>query len=194
LFFRGARRLLQLHAPVYRLIDHSARYYIPGMTLTRDIIAAIVTLARLIRTEADKRARAHGMTRAQWTILVNLEKQPGLLQKELAEILEVEPITVARLVDRLEARGMVERRGDPTDRRCWRLHLTDASRPLMSEIGAQLTDLADIVTAGLPEETRHLVAASLASMRDAITAEARRTPAPAAEPLEPVAEPLENFA
>jgi DNA-binding MarR family transcriptional regulator len=164
------------------------------MTLTRDIIAAIVTLARLIRTEADKRARAHGMTRAQWTILVNLEKQPGLLQKELAEILEVEPITVARLVDRLEARGMVERRGDPTDRRCWRLHLTDASRPLMSEIGAQLTDLADIVTAGLPEETRHLVAASLASMRDAITAEARRTPAPAAEPLEPVAEPLENFA
>jgi DNA-binding MarR family transcriptional regulator len=157
------------------------------MTLNRDIIAAIVTLARLVRTEADKRARAHGMTRAQWTILLNLEKQPGLLQKELAEILEVEPITVARLVDRLEARGMVERRGDPTDRRCWRLHLTDASRPLMSEIGAQLSDLADIVAAGLPEDTRRVVAASLGSMRDAITAEARRTPAPPAEPLEDVA-------
>ena len=77
----------------------------------RDIIGAIITLARLIKTEADKRARAHGMTRAQWGILINLERQPGLLQKELAELLEVEPITVARLIDRLEARGMVERRG-----------------------------------------------------------------------------------
>ena len=149
------------------------------MNLNRDIIAAIVTLARLIRTEADKRARAHGMTRAQWTILVNLEKQPGLLQKELAEILEVEPITVARLVDRLEARGMVERRADPTDRRCWRLHLTDA---------------ADMVAAGLPEETRETVAASLVRMRDAIAVEARRTPAPAAETLERVAEPAEEMA
>jgi MarR family transcriptional regulator for hemolysin len=148
------------------------------MTLNRDIVGAIVTLARLIRTEADKRARAHGMTRAQWTILLNLEKDPGLLQKELAEVLEVEPITVARLVDRLEARGMVERRGDPTDRRCWRLHLTDGSRPLMAEIGTQVSDLADIVTAGLPEETRRLVLAALGQMRDSIAVEARRTPAP----------------
>jgi len=151
------------------------------VSLHRDIITATVTLARLIRTEADKRARAHGMTRAQWTILLNLERQPGLLQKELAELLEVEPITVARLVDRLEARGMVERRGDPTDRRCWRLHLTDASRPLMSEIGAQLGDLATIVTAGLPIETLEIVAAALSSMRDAIAAEARRSPAPPAD-------------
>ncbi len=157
------------------------------MNLKRDIIAATVTLARLVRTEADKRARAHGMTRAQWTILLNLERQPGLLQKELAEVLEVEPITVARLVDRLEARGMVERRADPTDRRCWRLHLTDASRPLMAEIGAQLNDLAGIVTAGLPDETLHTLAAALASMRDHLAAEAKRSPAPPPEALEDVA-------
>jgi MarR family transcriptional regulator for hemolysin len=156
----------------------------PTMTLNRDIIAAIVTLARLIRTEADKRARAHGMTRAQWTILLNLEKQPGLLQKELAELLEVEPITVARLVDRLEARGMVERRGDPADRRCWRLHLTSESRPLMSEIGSQLTDLADIINAGLPVETLQIVASSLSSMRDAISVEAKRMPTPPLEPAD----------
>jgi DNA-binding MarR family transcriptional regulator len=159
----------------------------PMMTLQRDIIGAIVTLARLVRTEADKRARAHGMTRAQWTILLNLERQPGLLQKELAELLEVEPITVARLVDRLEARGMVERRGDPTDRRCWRLHLTDESRPLMSEIGAQLGDLAQIITSGLSNETLEIVASSLSSMRDAIAAEARRSPAPADGAAETVA-------
>jgi DNA-binding MarR family transcriptional regulator len=148
------------------------------MNLNRDILGAIVTLARLIRTEADKRARAHGMTRAQWTILLNLERQPGLLQKELAEVLEVEPITVARLVDRLEARGMVERRADPTDRRCWRLHLTDHSRPLMAEIGVQLDELAAIATPGIARETLELVAATLTAMRDAVTAEARRTPTP----------------
>jgi len=155
------------------------------MSLKRDVITAIVTLARLVRTEADKRARLHGMTRAQWTILLSLDRQPGLLQKELAELLEVEPITVARLVDRLEARGMVERRADPTDRRCWRLHLTDTSRPLMSEILAQVEELAEIATEGLSDETLELAAASLASMRDAIAAEVRRSPV--LPPIEDVA-------
>ena len=89
----------------------------------RDLMFLLHDVARLLRVDADKRARAHGMTRAQWGILIWLERQPGLSQKELAEILEVEPITVARLIDRLEARGMVERRPDPKDRRIWRLHL-----------------------------------------------------------------------
>jgi DNA-binding MarR family transcriptional regulator len=148
------------------------------MTLKRDITATIVTLARLIRTEADKRARLHGMTRAQWTILINLERQPGLLQKELAEVLEVEPITVARLVDRLEARGMVERRGDPADRRCWRLHLTGASRPLMDEINRQLTDLASIAMDGIDEGELAAMMPVLTRMREQVAAEIRRTPTP----------------
>ena len=148
------------------------------MSLNRDITATIVTLARLIRTEADKRARHHGMTRAQWTILINLERQPGLLQKELAEVLEVEPITVARLVDRLEARGMVERRGDPTDRRCWRLHLTDASRPLMSEIDRQLNELAAIAVDGIDPAELAKVAPLLSRMRVQVAAENGRSPMP----------------
>jgi DNA-binding MarR family transcriptional regulator len=160
------------------LLDDAVRYYLWIMSLNRDITATIVTLARLIRTEADKRARLHGMTRAQWTILINLERQPGLLQKELAEVLEVEPITVARLVDRLEARGMVERRGDPTDRRCWRLHLTDASRPLMSEIGHQLDDLAAIAVDGLDPELLASILPALTQMREQVAAEIRRTPVP----------------
>jgi DNA-binding MarR family transcriptional regulator len=146
--------------------------------MRRDIITSIVTLARLIKTEADKRARAHGMTRAQWVILINLDRQPGLLQKALAEILEVEPITVARLVDRLEARGMVERRGDPSDRRCWRLHLTDASRPLMGEIDRHLGELADICLAGVDQAATPALEDALARMRDAMAVEARRSPAP----------------
>ncbi len=155
-------------------------YYYWDMDTRRDIVTSIITLGRLIRTEADKRARAHGMTRAQWTILINLERQPGLLQKELAEIIEVEPITVARLVDRLEARGMVERRGDPSDRRCWRLHLTDASRPLMSEIGHQLGDLAAICLAGMDDAVIGKLQVALATMRESMADQVRRTQAVAA--------------
>ena len=90
----------------------------------------------------------------------------------------MEPITVARLVDRLEARGMVERRGDPTDRRCWRLHLTDASRPLMSEIGHQLDDLAAIAVDGLDPELLASILPALTQMREQVAAEIRRTPVP----------------
>jgi DNA-binding MarR family transcriptional regulator len=136
------------------------------MERKRDLLSDIVTLARLIRTEVDKRARTHGMTRAQWSILIRLEIQPGLLQKELAELLEVEPITVARLIDRLEARRMVERRPDPMDRRCWRLHLTDESRPLLGEIDVQLTDVARILCDGLPLETLETLSAAIKHMRD----------------------------
>ena len=135
------------------------------MKRTRDLLTNIVILARLIRTEADRRARAHGMTRAQWTLLIRLESHPGLLQKELAEILEVEPITVARLVDRLAARGMVERRADPGDRRCWRLHLTEAARPLLGEIDVQLSDMAQSLCADMGADNFATTAACLARMR-----------------------------
>src|SRR5579863_7948877 len=107
----------------------------------RDLMFLLHDVARLLRVDADKRARAHGMTRAQWVLLIWLERQPGLSQKELAEILEVEPITVARLIDRLEARGMVERRPDPKDRRIWRLHLLPPSAPVLSEMEEERTDL-----------------------------------------------------
>jgi DNA-binding MarR family transcriptional regulator len=154
------------------------------MTLNRDVIGAIVTLARLLRTEADKRARLHSMTRAQWTILLNLERKPGLRQKELAELLEVEPITVARLVDRLEARGMVERRADPMDRRCWRLHLTETAQPLMAEIDIQLDGLAGIVTDGIGAAALDDVATAVTRMRDNMAAENKRTPMPPPPPEE----------
>jgi MarR family transcriptional regulator for hemolysin len=132
----------------------------------RALLTNIVNLARLIRTEADKRARAHGMTRAQWSILLRLQEQPGLLQKELAELLEVEPITVARLIDRLESRAMVERRPDPSDRRCWRLHLTDASRPLLGEINEQLADLAGLLCEGLSDDQVESVSTGVEHLRD----------------------------
>jgi len=100
-------------------------------TLDEDFLFLLYDVARTMRTRADQRARTRGMTRAQWVILARLERQPGLTQNEMAAIVEVEPITIARLVDRLEARGLVVRKADPRDRRVWRLHLTPAAAPIL---------------------------------------------------------------
>jgi DNA-binding MarR family transcriptional regulator len=143
-------------------------------------------VARLIRVDADKRARAHGMTRAQWGILIWLERQAGLSQKELAEILEVEPITVARLIDRLEARGMVERRPDPKDRRIWRLHLCAPAHPVLREIDRQRAQMRVLVTGGLDEATIETMTEALLTMKTALIQEAHlpRRAAPAETPAD----------
>src|SRR5262249_40813542 len=99
-----------------------------------DFLILLYDVARQMRTRSDQRARTRGMTRAQWVILAHLERQPGLSQNELAAIVEVEPITIGRLVDRLENRGLVERRADPKDRRVWRLQLLPAAAPILREI------------------------------------------------------------
>jgi MarR family transcriptional regulator, transcriptional regulator for hemolysin len=103
---------------------------------TRDDLPFLLhDVARLMRTKFDQRSRRMwGMTRAQSVILLKLSRQPGLCQNELAAILEVEPISVARLIDRLEAGGLVERRPDPSDRRMHRLHLLPASEPILAQI------------------------------------------------------------
>jgi DNA-binding MarR family transcriptional regulator len=116
-----------------------------------DVVGLLSDLARLVRTEADKRARCQGMTRAQWVILVRLQASPGLSQRELAAILEVEPITVGRLVDRLESRGLVERRPDPDDRRIWRLHLLPGAGPVLDALHGQKEAIADLVSEGLTQ-------------------------------------------
>src|SRR6516164_3626607 len=103
-------------------------------SLEKDILFLLYDVARSMRTRADQRARRHGMTRAQWVILSWLERQSGISQSDLAGLVEVEPITVCRLVDRLEARGLVERRPDAKDRRINRLHLTSKAKPVLDEI------------------------------------------------------------
>lgn len=141
----------------------------------RDLLFLLHDVARLLRVDADKRARAHDMTRAQWGILIWLERQPGLSQKELSEILEVEPITVARLIDRLEARGMVERRPDPKDRRIWRLHLCPPAYPVMLEIDRQRTLMRDLLTDGLADATIETMTEALLTMKTTLTHEAHPT-------------------
>ena len=142
----------------------------------RELLFLIHDVARLLRVEADKRARSHGMTRAQWGILIWLERQPGISQKELAELLEVEPITVARLIDRLEAHGMVERRPDPKDRRIWRLHLRTPAYSTLREIERHRAEILETVAGGLDEATVETMTDALLTMKTTLirTVQARR--------------------
>ena len=143
-----------------------------------DLLVLLNDVARLVRTLADRRARAHGMTRAQWMILFRLRRRGGLTQRELAEILEVEPITVGRLVDRLEGRGLIERRSDPADRRVWRLHLTPAADPVLAEIDEARRAFDAEATRGLSAGDRGGAVAALLKMKSNLQAAAVAIPAP----------------
>jgi MarR family transcriptional regulator, transcriptional regulator for hemolysin len=142
----------------------------------RDLMLLLNDVARLLRTRFDQRARARGMTRAQWVILARVDAKPGLSQNELAALLEVEPISVGRLVDRLEARGLVERRPDRADRRIWRLHLLPAAAPDLEEITKAREVLGAELLAGVDAEARTRMVDALLRMKNNLTAE----PAPIA--------------
>src|ERR1700747_1227748 len=105
-----------------------------SIDLENDLVILLSDVARHMRTYGDQLAQAHGMTRAQLIILARLELQPELSQNELAALAEVAPMTIARLIDRLEALGLVKRCPDPEDRRIWRLRLTPAAAPMVREI------------------------------------------------------------
>ena len=101
--------------------------------------------AHALRKAFDRLAVGLGVTRAQWKVLFKLTRTPGLRQVELADMLDLEPITLCRIVDRLEEAGLVERSRDPDDRRAWRLHVTAKAQPLidkLQQIGAELVDHA----------------------------------------------------
>jgi MarR family transcriptional regulator for hemolysin len=138
-----------------------------------DLLFLLHDVGRLLRVDADKRARAEGMTRAQWGILLWLERQPGMSQKELSELLEVEPISVARLVDRLEVRAMVERRPDPKDRRIWRLHLCPAAHSALREIHRHRAAMALRLTDGIDAATLRAMTDALTLMKSALSHEPR---------------------
>jgi MarR family transcriptional regulator for hemolysin len=115
----------------------------------REVLFTISDVGRLLRTYADQKARHFGQTRAQWAVLLRLERREGLKQSDLAEDLDIQPITLTRLVDRLCDNGLIERRPDPNDRRAKRLYLTPAARPLLDRISVQVEELAETVLAGV---------------------------------------------
>jgi MarR family transcriptional regulator for hemolysin len=147
--------------------------------LRREILFQLTDVARAMRTFIDQRAREHGMTRAQWGVLIRLERQEGMTQAEMAEALEIQPISLLRLIDRLCNHRLVERRAHESDRRANRLYLTAKGRttleslvPLGREIsGEVLASVSDREASAL---LQHLVRIK-ANIRKAAAREARRT-------------------
>ena len=122
----------------------------------------IAETAHSLRKAFDRLATGLGVTRAQWKVLFKLTRTPGLRQVELADMLDLEPITLCRIVDRLEEAGLVERARDPDDRRAWRLHVTDEAQPLIEKLQAVGAELVQQAFAGIdPDEietTRNVLA------------------------------------
>ena len=147
--------------------------------LDSDFLFVLYDVARTMRTHADQSARKQGMTRAQWVILARLERQPGLSQNELAALAEVAPITIARLVDRLESQGLVERRTDPMDRRIWRLQLTPRAQPVLREIKQYRTRLRDIMTKEIDPSVLDSVLVGLRQMKENLNSSRREAEAAA---------------
>jgi DNA-binding MarR family transcriptional regulator len=125
----------------------------------------ISDVSRLMRRRFDERARAIGVTRPQWRALTALSRHEGINQGQLADLLEVEPITLCRMVDRLEDAGHVERRRDPGDRRAWKIFLTDRSRPLLEQLGRIADDLFGTALAGVAAEDRKRLTETLDRIR-----------------------------
>ena len=117
--------------------------------LENDLLILLSDVARQMRTYADQVAQARGMTRAQLIILARLERQPDVSQNELAAAAEVAPMTIGRLIDRLEELELVKRCADPEDRRIWRLRLTPAAAPLLAECKRFRAKLHRVMTKGI---------------------------------------------
>jgi MarR family transcriptional regulator for hemolysin len=134
--------------------------------LEDDFLVLLYDVARQMRTVMDQMASEHESTRAQCIILARLERQPGLSQNELAAIAEVAPISVARLVDRLEAQGLVERCTDPNDRRIWRLRLTPAAAPVLRDIKRYRAEVRSLMTRGVSPAVLKAMIAGLRKMKE----------------------------
>lgn len=116
----------------------------------------------------DRRAAQLGVTRAQWRVIAVLGHHPGMKQVELADRLDIEPISACRIVDRLVEAGLVERQRDPGDRRAWRVSLTARAQPLREQLGALADEMSLEAFAGIGDAELEVVRAALARVRDNI--------------------------
>jgi MarR family transcriptional regulator for hemolysin len=134
-----------------------------SLDLKRQLVAQLVESSRLLRNYIDHRAKDRGTTRAQWIVLFRLRQQEGLSQVDLADVLELQPISLVRLLDRLVEHGLLERRHDPKDRRANRLFLTASGRQLVDDLDSLRDSIASDVLRDIPEAA---IEASLETLRD----------------------------
>ena len=123
-----------------------------SLDLKRQLVAQLVESSRLLRNFIDHRAKSRGTTRAQWIVLFRLREQEGLSQVDLADVLELQPISLVRLLDRLVEHGLLERRPDPRDRRANRLFLTESGRQLVDDLDSLRDAIASDVLRDIPSD------------------------------------------
>src|SRR5437868_3216116 len=131
----------------------------PRGSVDMHLLFTLGEVQRLVRAYADRQAARYGISRAQWAVLAKVERAEGLKQTELAEQMEMQPITLTRLIDRLCDNGWIERRSDETDRRVNRLYLRKAARPLLAKLGGLRSELTATALEGInPSDAQRLLA------------------------------------
>jgi MarR family transcriptional regulator for hemolysin len=150
-------------------------------SLNREFAFMINDVARMLKTYADYRGAQYGITRAQWAVLARLDRFEGLKQSELAEMLDLQPITLTRLLDRLCHSGLIERRSDPNDRRAKRLFLTPAARPLLERLGELGEDMIGTALNGVSRETVEQIVSQLAVVKENLRQAIQQRPSATAE-------------
>jgi len=139
-----------------------------SLDLKKQLIMQLVESSRLLRNYIDHRAKARGTTRAQWIVLFRLREQEGLSQVDLADVLELQPISLVRLLDRLVEHGLLERRSDPRDRRANRLFLTASGRQLADDLDSLRDAIATDVLQEMPTAALETSLKTLREVKDRI--------------------------
>lgn len=139
-----------------------------SLDLKRQVVAQLIETSRLLRNHIDQRAKERGTTRAQWIVLFRLRQQEGLSQVDLADVLELQPISLVRLLDRLVDHKLLERKPDPKDRRANRLFLTPKGRHLVDELDSLRDAIAADVLRDIPESAVESTLQTLVEMKERI--------------------------
>jgi DNA-binding MarR family transcriptional regulator len=147
----------------------------------------ISDVSRLLRRNFDKRAQKIGLSRAQWQVLAWLKRNEGISQTQLADLLEMSPMTLVRLIDRLEMNGLVERRAHPTDRRVYQLFLAGHAHPSLDRLWSMGAETRAEALEGITPEVEAAMLKALAKIRKNLIAADARVPAEP-EPMDDIAE------
>jgi DNA-binding MarR family transcriptional regulator len=138
----------------------------PRGSVELNFLFTLAELQRLVRAYADRQAARYGITRAQWAVLAKVERFEGLKQSELAEQMEMQPITLTRLIDRLCDNGWIERRHDDADRRVNRLYLRKAARPLLGKLSGLRSELTATALEGISPSDAHRLLTQLETIKE----------------------------
>jgi MarR family transcriptional regulator for hemolysin len=142
--------------------------------IEREIAFNLKDVARMLSTYADQRGRQRSISQAQWSVLVRLDRQEGLKQSELADMLDLQPISLTRLLDRLAENDLIERRADPNDRRANRLYLKPAARPLLEQLAGLGQSVMKEVLDGIDAQAMEVFLHNLVVMKDNLRAAINR--------------------